>query len=129
MIHTEPEFLEVTPEQKARLDQFYEEHKNDELGDIATRLLFEDHHLRIWEMKLEPGEASAKHHHDHDFYLMILQGDLIAGVTPEDSDVENFVARIPKAGNTVPIPKGGTEWAFNIGKETFREILVELKDT
>jgi len=80
-------------------------------------------------MKLEPGEASAKHHHDHDFYLAILQGDLIAGVTPEESEVENFAARIPKGGNTVPIPKGGTEWAFNVGNETFREILIELKDT
>jgi quercetin dioxygenase-like cupin family protein len=129
MIHTEPDFIEVTPEMKERLDRFYEEHKDDELGDIATCLLFEDHHVRIWEMKLEPGEASAKHHHDHDFYLAILQGDLIAGVTPEESEVENFAARIPKGGNTVPIPKGGTEWAFNVGNETFREILIELKDT
>jgi quercetin dioxygenase-like cupin family protein len=80
-------------------------------------------------MTLEPGEASAKHHHDHDFYLAILQGDLIAGVTPEGSEVENFVGKIPEEGNTVPIPKGGTEWAFNVGKETFREILIELKDT
>ena len=129
MIHTEPDFIEVTPEMKQRLDRFYEEHKDEELGDIATRLLFEDHHVRIWEMTLEPGEASDKHHHDHDFYLAILSGDLIAGVTPEGSEVENFAARIPKDGNTVPIAKGGTEWAFNIGNETFREILIELKDT
>jgi quercetin dioxygenase-like cupin family protein len=129
MIHTEPDFLEVTPEQKERLDRFYEEHKDDALGNIASRVLFEDHHVRIWEMKLEPGQASDKHFHDHDFYLVILQGDLIAGVTPEGSEVENFVARVPKDGNTVPIPKGGTEWAFNIGNETFREILIELKDT
>ena len=129
MIHTEPDFLEVTPAQKERMDRFYEEHKDDKLGNIASRVLFEDHHVRIWEMKLEPGEASDKHHHDHDFYLVILQGDLIAGVTPEDSEVENFVARVPKDGNTVPIPKGGTEWAFNIGNETFHEVLIELKDT
>lgn len=129
MIHTEPEYLEITREMKERLDRFYEEHKNDELGDIASRILFEDDNVRIWEMKLEPGEASAKHHHEHDFYLMISKGDLIAGVTPEDSEVENFVGIIPSEGNTVPIPKGGTEWAFNVGKETFREILVELKNT
>jgi len=129
MIHTEPDFIDVTPEMKERLDRFYEEHKDDELGNIASRVLFEDHHVRIWEMTLEPGEASAKHHHEHEFYLVILQGDLIAGVTPEDSEVENFVARVPKDGNTVPIPKGGTEWAFNVGNETFREILIELKDT
>jgi mannose-6-phosphate isomerase-like protein (cupin superfamily) len=129
MIHTETDYIDLTPELKGRLDGFYEEHKNDPLGDIATTLLFEDDRVRIWEMKLEPGEASAKHHHDNDFYLVIMQGDLIAGVTPEDSEVENFAARLPKEGNTVPIAKGGTEWAYNTGKETFREILIELKDS
>jgi len=129
MIHTEPDMIEVTPQMKERLDHFYEEHKDDALGDVATRLIFEDDRVRMWEMKLEPGEASPKHHHDHDFYLAIFEGDLIAGVTPEESEVENFVCRLPKGGNTVPIPKGGTEWAFNVGNETFREVLVELKDS
>jgi hypothetical protein len=129
MIHTEPDMIEVSPEMKRRLDRFYEEHKDDELGDVATQLLFEDDRVRIWEMKLEPGEASPKHHHEHDFYLAIFQGDLIAGVTPKGSDVESFVARLPPGGNTVPLSKGGTEWAYNVGNETFREVLVELKHT
>ena len=129
MKYSEPQYAEITPEMHERLEKFREEHEGDPIGNVADRVLFEDHHVRIWEMKLEPGEASDKHHHDHDFYLAILSGDLIAGVTPEDSEVENFAARIPKDGNTVPIAKGGTEWAFNIGNETFREILIELKDT
>ena len=129
MIHQEPEMLEITPEMKARLDKFRQEHKDDELGGVATQLLFEDDRVKIWEMKLEPGQASPKHHHENDFYLAIFQGDLIAGVTPEGSDVESFVSPLPKGGNTVALAKGGTEWAYNVGKETFREILIELKNT
>ena len=39
------------------------------------------------------------------------------------------VGVIPEGGNTVPVPKGGTEWAVNIGNETYSEILIELKST
>jgi hypothetical protein len=55
--------------------------------------------------------------------------DLVAGITPEGSPVEPFIGKVPQQGNTVPIPKGGTEWAYNIGTETYREILIELLDT
>ena len=127
MIHSEPEMIELTPEMKKRLERFHEEHKHEELGDVGTRLLFEDDHVKIWEMRLEPGEASAKHRHDLDYYLAMYQGDFVAGVTPEGSEVESFVCRLPKGGNTVSIPKGGTEWAYNVGKETFREVMIELK--
>ena len=30
-------------------------------GDIATKLLFENDRVRIWEMRLAPGEKSALH--------------------------------------------------------------------
>ena len=127
MIHTEPEMIEILPAMKERLDRFRGEHKNDPFGDVGSRVIFEDEFVKIWEMKLEPGESSALHRHDNDYYLAMFQGDFVAGVTPEGSDVETFVCRIPKDGNTVSIPKGGTEWAYNVGNETFREIMVELK--
>jgi hypothetical protein len=28
------------------------------LGDVATKLLFENDSVKVWEMRLEPGEAS-----------------------------------------------------------------------
>jgi hypothetical protein len=40
-----------------------------------------------------------------------------------------FIGKIPPQGNTVRVPKGGTEWALNVGKQTYREILIELKKT
>lgn len=129
MLATPPEFAEVTPEMKARLDRFAEEHKDDPLGRVGGRVLLEDDRVRIWELVLEPGEASDLHRHDHDYYLVIFQGDLVAGVTPPDSPVDSFVGIVPEAGNTVSIPKGGLEWAWNIGEKTYREVIVELKDT
>jgi hypothetical protein len=43
--------------------------------------------------------------------------------------MDSFVGKVPAAGNTVPVPKGGTEWAYNVGKKTYYEFLVELKNT
>jgi len=122
-----PRFADLTPEMTARLDKFRDEHEGDPIGDVADRILFEDDKIRIWEMTLEPGEASDLHVHEHDYYLIILSGDLVAVVTPKDFPVDSFVGIVPPEGNTVPVPKGGKEWAYNVGTKTYHEFLVELK--
>ena len=127
MQFTPPEFIELTPAMRERIEKFREERKGDKIGNVADRVLFEDENVRIWEMKLEPGQHSDLHHHDHDYYLVIMSGDLVAGVPPKDSPMDPFVGKVPPQGNTVPVPKGGTEWAFNVGTRTYHEILIELK--
>ena len=127
MRHSEPEYVEITPEIRERLEKFREEHADDPMGNVGTELLFEDEHVRIWEMKLEPGEHSDLHHHEHEYYLVIFSGDLVAGVPPKGGPMDFFVGRIPPNGNTVRVPKGNTEWAVNIGEKRYHEVLVELK--
>ena len=129
MRHSEPEYVEITPELRERLEKFREERKDDPVGNVANTLLYEDDDVRVWEMHLEPGEHSDLHHHEHDYYLIILSGDLVAGVPPKDSGMDFFVGKVPAEGNTVPVPKGGTEWAYNVGTKTYYEFLIELKNT
>lgn len=127
MKFSEPEYAEITPALRERLEKFREEHADDELGGVGDRVLFEDENVRIWELKLEPGESSDLHHHEHDYYLIIMKGDLVAGVMPKGGPMDFFVGKIPPGGNTVPVPKGNTEWAVNVGDETYHEFLIELK--
>ncbi|HEY5012338.1 MAG TPA: cupin, partial [Acidimicrobiia bacterium] len=47
------------------------------LGDVGTRLVWENDRVRIWEMVLEPGERSAVHEHTLDYLLIPLAGDRI----------------------------------------------------
>lgn len=129
MLATPPEFIDLTPEMQERLDRFAAEHKNDPLGGVGGRVIFEDDRVRLWELVLAPGEASALHHHEYDYYLVIMEGDYVAGVSGPDSDVPSFVGKVPEQGNTVAIPKGATEWAYNVGEKTYREVIVELKDS
>ncbi len=127
MRHTEPEYAEITPELRERLEKFRDEHAGDPIGQVANTILYEDDDVRIWEMKLEPGEHTDLHHHEHDYLLVIDSGDLVAGIPPKDSPMDLFVGKIPPQGNTVRVPRGGTEWALNIGEKTYHEILIELK--
>lgn len=129
MKYTEPEYAEITPELRERIEKFRDEHENDAVGNVADHVLFEDDNVRIWEMKLEPGEHSDLHQHAHDYYLIIMSGDLVAGVPPKDFPMDPFVGKVPPQGNTVGVPKGGKEWALNVGKQTYHEYLVELKNT
>jgi hypothetical protein len=127
MRHTDPEFIDITPEMRERLEKFRDEHARDRMGNVGTQLLYEDDDVRVWEMQLEPGQHSDLHHHEHDYILAIDSGDLVAGIPPKDGPMDFFVGKIPPEGNTVRVPKGGTEWALNVGRKTYHEILIELK--
>jgi len=100
------------------------------LGDVGTRLMFEDERIKIWEMALAPGEETAPHHHEHDYYLVILEGDRLAGVphvTSTGPSAEYIDAPIAP-DLVVAVKKGGTELARNIGKQHCRELIIELKE-
>ena len=129
MIHTEPEYVDITPELRERLEKFREERADDAVGSVADTVLYEDDDVRIWEMTLGPGEHSDLHHHEHEYILVIDSGDLVAGVMPKGGPMDFFVGKVPPQGNTVRVPKGNTEWALNIGEKLYHEILIELKKT
>jgi hypothetical protein len=61
MTYSEPQYLEITDEWREKFERFREEHANDPEGNVANVILYEDDNLRIWEMKLEPGECSDLH--------------------------------------------------------------------
>lgn len=127
MKYSEPEYAEITPELQERLEKFRDEREGDPLGGVGTHVLYEDDDVRVWELKLEPGEHSDLHHHEYEYILIIMSGDMVAGVMPKGGPMDFFVGKIPPGGNTVRVPKGNTEWAFNVGNETYHEFLVELK--
>jgi len=100
------------------------------LGDVGTKLLHDDQRVRIWEVDLKPGEATAPHRHEHDYILIIVEGDRIAAVPhvsatgPSASYIEAQI----EPGSYVVMKKGGTEAAVNVGSTRYFEYLIELKD-
>ena len=99
------------------------------LGDVATRVLFENDRVRIWDMDLEPGARSAIHKHDLDYILVQIEGDRIAGVPEPDTGgaFRDYVEGTVEPGQFRFIARGGIETAVNVGQRRYREILIELK--
>ncbi len=99
------------------------------MGDVGTRLLHEDDRVRVWEVRLAPGEEGDIHRHRLDHLLVQVAGDRIAVVPEADSEGpfrEYFEADVVP-GAVVPVRRGGVERARNVGAEEYLEVVVELK--
>jgi len=99
------------------------------LGPVATRILFENERVRVWEMDLAPGERSATHRHELDYVLVQIEGDRIAATPEPDTGgaFREYVEGDVAPGKARYIVRGGIETAINVGQRRYREILVELK--
>jgi hypothetical protein len=99
------------------------------LGGVGTRVLFENDRVRIWELRLAPGERSDCHEHTLDHVLVQIAGDRVA-VEPDPDTAgpytEYFEGQI-KPGVAVFVSHGGIETAVNTGALPYHEVIVELK--
>jgi len=102
-----------------------------QFGGIASKVLMENDKVRIWEMRLAPGEESALHRHDNDYVMIQIAGDKMAARFEPDSGGEwaglDYIEGDIAAGNVIFAKAGGIETAINVGREEFYEIVVELK--
>ena len=101
-----------------------------ELGEVATKLLFENERVRIWEMRMPPGETGPPHRHDTDHILVQIAGDRMAVLPEPDSQgpYREYLEADVVPGQFFYVARGGVESARNVGRETYHEILIELKD-
>jgi hypothetical protein len=99
------------------------------LGEIGTRVVYEDESVRVWQLKLAPGEESAVHRHDLDHLLIQVAGDRIAVIPEPDTQgpYKEELAADVVPGAVVPVRRGGVERARNVGTEPYLEVIVELK--
>jgi beta-alanine degradation protein BauB len=100
------------------------------MGPIGTKVVYEDDRVRVWQLKLAPGEDSAVHRHDLDHLLIQISGDRIAVIPESDTEGpykdELHADVVP--GAVVPVQRGGVERARNVGGQPYLEVIVELKE-
>jgi hypothetical protein len=99
------------------------------MHDIATEVIYEDDHVRVWKQVVPAGAHLAKHEHKHDYFLVNVAGEGPFDVKFHDSSGGKLGDRIsycPKPRTADFVAKGHIETAHNQGDE-YRAILVELK--
>jgi len=108
-------------------------------GQVATKKIYEDARVIVWELFLEPGETIDLHTHQNDYVFYVFEGGLIHAFDAEDrhtatldlSAGDSVAFRcdgdqlVPVNSEAPPIP--ATHWARNAGETRYREILVEMK--
>jgi len=93
------------------------------MTQIATRSLFENEDVRVWEMDVPPGETFGLHHHSNDYVLYITSG---ADLDVDDKNHGPYMFSC-KERSVFYIKAGGTESFRNVSSTPFREALIEIK--
>tara|TARA_R110002096_G_scaffold9386_7_gene37186 strand:+ start:515 stop:841 length:327 start_codon:yes stop_codon:yes gene_type:complete len=102
---------------------------SSDLAPIATQVIYEDDHVRVWNQVVPAGATIEKHVHEHDYVLLNVAGEgpidvrFHAGTGGELGDRLTFSPQ-PRSADFVR--KGHIETARNDGDE-YRAILVEFK--
>ncbi|MDH3642117.1 MAG: hypothetical protein OES38_08470 [Gammaproteobacteria bacterium] len=101
----------------------------EELSPIATEVIFEDDHVRVWNQVVPKGASIEKHEHKNDYFLVHVKGEGPIDVRFHEGTGGGLGERFafaPKPRTADFIEKGHIETAHNQGEE-YRAILVELK--
>ena len=100
------------------------------LGDVATKLLFENERVRIWEMRLGPGERATSTATTSTTCSCRSRATAWRWSPSPTAAAAIGTTSRPRSfpGNAIFIERGGIEKAKNVGKRAYREILIELKD-
>jgi quercetin dioxygenase-like cupin family protein len=94
------------------------------MGEVGTKLVFENDRVKVWEFTLSPGESIEAHTHQLDYFFYPVEG-----ATLEVTRASGRVDRVTlEAGGVYWRPKGDTHAARNLGPGRYHEVLVELKD-
>ncbi|MBB84781.1 MAG: hypothetical protein CL931_13320 [Deltaproteobacteria bacterium] len=100
------------------------------LGPIATKVLYEDERVRIWDQLIEPGETTGPHHHALPYALVTVEGAPLDVIPVEGFPMmhgsETLSVDLPDRTASV-LEAGSYEDARNTGDRPYRAILVEFK--
>jgi quercetin dioxygenase-like cupin family protein len=99
------------------------------MGDVGSRVVFENDRVRVWQVRLSPGEEGPVHRHTLDHLLVQVAGDRVA-VVPEPDSAGPYLQYLEAdvvPGAVVHVARGGVERARNVGEKPYLEVIVELK--
>ncbi|TCB97450.1 cupin [Micromonospora zingiberis] len=93
------------------------------LGPVGQEIVFENDRVRVWHIRLEPGEQQPLHRHDHPYLVVAVHGakNVIQTVDGIKIDADE------PTGGVVYRDPGAVHMLTNVGDTTYLARLVELK--
>jgi len=97
--------------------------------NVGTRLMFENDHVRVWDLVLAPGESLEKHIHTTTYLFIVSSGGLIRFANPDNPADYHDVQFTDDQVTFVDVKGDGKvdNRLNNIGAKLHRNYVVELK--
>lgn len=92
-------------------------------GDVGTKLIFENHRVKVWEFTLQPGEDIGFHTHQNDYLILPIETSMVEVTRGDSVEVGEYAG-----GDVIWRERGETHNAKNVGEKRYYQLLVELKD-
>ena len=91
-------------------------------GNLGTKMLQETDCVKVWELKLKPGESSEWHSHENPYIFVVVEGSkLYAEYASGDfSETDSL-----PGDYSINMPS--THRVTNTGRTVYRNIIVEIK--
>ena len=96
----------------------------NQLGEIATNVLFENDRVKIWNLIVEPGEASDWHLHGRDYVTVVVESN--GGLDAEYADGSANLSENIVGGFTYHDSHQVHRVVNNTNKR-YKNVLIELK--
>ena len=95
-------------------------------SEVGTKLLFENDAVRVWDLRLAPGESTPVHRHETDYFYVVIGDGKLARV---DEDGTQHEAKFMQDGEVHfrQVDDNAVHAARNVGETPWRNIVVELK--
>lgn len=93
---------------------------------VGTELLFENDRVRVWDLRLAPGERAGFHRHMHDYFFVVIGGGKLKSVRADGSDWYETEMDDGEV-HFREIEGEDVHDAINVGENAWRNIVVELK--
>lgn len=93
------------------------------MGEVGTKLIFENERVKVWEFTLAPGESIDSHTHEREYLFYPIEGATLE-VTRASGRVDLVTL---DAGKVYYRTAGDTHSARNTSGTRYHEVLVELK--
>ncbi len=96
--------------------------KENPSGNIGTGVLQETDRVKVWELKLEPGESSEWHAHQNLYVFVVVEGGRLHAEYADGGSGES-----DSRPGDYSINQPSTHRVTNTGSTTYRNIIVEIK--
>jgi beta-alanine degradation protein BauB len=94
------------------------------LGPIGDRVMYENELVRVWDFVVEPGKSKGWHRHELPYVIIPMTDGDIELESALTGDIERPKGKI---GEPIWRDAGEVHDLRNVGKDTYRNILIELK--